>query len=122
MTGRRGNPHIGDIDRAIGRNLRRWRLLRGMTIADAAENAGCSPSFWQKVEAGDERMTAGQLLRFAHAVGITPAEAFIEPLPLSEDARRLLKLCGRMPVHRLVAFGDFVAALPETVEMREAAE
>ncbi|HAQ59099.1 MAG TPA: XRE family transcriptional regulator [Microbacterium sp.] len=71
-VGPRGRP--ADIDesaRALGARIRALRKQRGMTLTQAASEAGLSHSFLSQVERGLERLSMVSLFHIADVLGTT---------------------------------------------------
>ena len=65
---------------AVGRELRQRREELGMTQAEVAGHLGVSQAYIQKVEAGRDNLTVGQLARLAEALS-TNLRIHLEPRP-----------------------------------------
>lgn len=61
-----------DADQEIGRRLRAFRALVGVTQASLAEAAGLTFQQIQKYETGKSRVSASMLCRFADILGVSP--------------------------------------------------
>jgi transcriptional regulator with XRE-family HTH domain len=66
-----------DINRSIGRRLRRRRRLMGLTQSDVAERCGVRFQQVQKYEAGQTGISAVQLVRLADVLSV-PVGYFFE--------------------------------------------
>ncbi len=73
------------VDKLVGRNLRVYRLKKGLSQTDLADQLGVSFQQIQKYENGSNRVSSGRLLQVASVMDV-PVTAFFEG---SEDARRL---------------------------------
>ena len=73
----------GDINRRIGQRLRRRRRLMGLTQNEVAALCGVRFQQVQKYEAGQTGLSAVQLVRLAHALGVQVAY-FFEDLVTAE--------------------------------------
>jgi transcriptional regulator with XRE-family HTH domain len=64
---------------AIDTPLRRWRLTRGITQADAAERAGITQRIWSRYERGERIATLrGPLRRLMTLTGLS-FDALLDP-------------------------------------------
>jgi transcriptional regulator with XRE-family HTH domain len=70
-----GVTGLGD---AIGRNLRRLRHIKGLTLKDLAERAQCSESLISKIETGHASPSLPMLHRIVHSLDITLTALFEE--------------------------------------------
>lgn len=79
-----------DVDRVVGANLRRLRLLRSKTLSELADELGISHQQLQKYETASNRLSAGMLEKVANTLGVSIAELFQrsrdEKKPRSADA------------------------------------
>ena len=67
---------IHAIDQAIGANVRRVRLLRGISQTELGKVADVTFQQVQKYENGLNRISAGNLVLFARALGVSIASLF----------------------------------------------
>ncbi len=65
-----------DIDRHIGRQLRRRRKLAGLTQHQVALGCGVRFQQIQKYESGVNRLSAGRLWRLTQVLRVTPSYFF----------------------------------------------
>ncbi len=65
-----------DLDREIGRRLRRLREARGLSQQALAGRCGLSFQQIQKYENGSNRVPASRLAALCHALDLTPAAFF----------------------------------------------
>lgn len=65
-----------EVDRIVGENIRRTRLLRNKTLSDLAGDLGISHQQLQKYETAANRLSAGMLDRVARALGVPIASFF----------------------------------------------
>ncbi|WP_251455342.1 cupin domain-containing protein [Microbacterium sp. Marseille-Q6648] len=78
-----------DVDasaRALGARIRELRKRRGMTLTQAASEAGLSHSFLSQVERGLERLSMVSLFRVANALGTTQQDLLTEDPPERPEA------------------------------------
>lgn len=71
-----GSRSPNDIDRLVGRNLRRLRLAAGLSLQELASRIGLSHQQLQKYETGSNRLSVGLLPGFAEALGVDVATFF----------------------------------------------
>ncbi len=78
------NEHL---DNAIGENLRRLRLARGMTLDALGDASGVSRAMISRIERGETSPTAQLLARICAALGTSLSAFFADaeapPLPCS---------------------------------------
>lgn len=65
-----GSRSPNDIDRLVGRNLRKLRLEAGLSLQELAGRIGLSHQQLQKYETGSNRLSVGLLPGFAEALGV----------------------------------------------------
>ena len=70
-----------DVKKIVGRNLRKLRVERGMTIDDLAGEAEAEPSWTARIERGLVNVSIDQLSRYAKVLKVKVAELFVEPAP-----------------------------------------
>ena len=80
-TGNRNPRAPTDIDRLVGENVRRLRIVRNLTLAQMAADLSISHQQLQKYETGANRLSAGTLCAVADVLGVA-----IEVLFRSEGA------------------------------------
>jgi transcriptional regulator with XRE-family HTH domain len=77
MNGSRGNgAEVADI--RISSKVRHARRLRGLTLKEVAETAGCSESLLSKIENGNANPSLKMLQRLASALGLTVGQFFAQ--------------------------------------------
>lgn len=74
----------GDLQRTLGRNLRRLRKQRGLSQEDFAEVLGLHRTYMGGVERGERNLTLQSVERLAERLGVDPVVLLTEP---SGDAR-----------------------------------
>ncbi len=79
------------IDVAVGRNVRVWRMVKGMTQEQLANRVGVTFQQLQKYEIGGNRIPTGRLVKFAGILDI-PISALFEGTNGAEPPRSLLAL------------------------------
>ena len=79
------------IDIAVGRNVRIWRMTKGLTQEELAGRVGVTFQQLQKYEIGGNRIPTGRLVKFSGILGI-PISALFEGTNGAEPPRSLLAL------------------------------
>lgn len=74
---------VTDADRQVGKNVRRYRVARGMTLVDLSEVLGISHQQLQKYETGTNRLSAGVLLHVSRILAVPLTDLF-ESAPLAQ--------------------------------------
>lgn len=64
----------GDLQRIVGRNLRRVRRDRGLSQEDFAHLLGVHRTYMGGVERGERNLTLKSLERLAERLGVDPLE------------------------------------------------
>jgi transcriptional regulator with XRE-family HTH domain len=77
------------VDVAVGRNVRLWRITRGLSQADLAKRLGVTFQQLQKYEVGANRVSTGRLVKAAAVLGV-PMSAFFEGVHDHDSAQALL--------------------------------
>jgi transcriptional regulator with XRE-family HTH domain len=65
------------VDTAVGRNVRIWRMAKGLTQAQLADRVGVTFQQLQKYEIGGNRIPTGRLVRLAGILDV-PISALFE--------------------------------------------
>lgn len=65
-----------DVDRQVGKNVRKLRMAHGMTLVDLSGELGISHQQLQKYETGSNRLSAGTLLQVSRILGVSLADLF----------------------------------------------
>jgi transcriptional regulator with XRE-family HTH domain len=73
-----------DVKVLVGRNVRRFRLEKGLTQEKLTEDSGVSQQYISELERGARNPTIDTLAKIALALGVTTTDLF-EPVP---DASR----------------------------------
>ena len=60
----------GDLQRAVGRNLRSYREARGLSQEDFADVVGVHRTYMGAVERGERNLTLKSLERIAAQIGV----------------------------------------------------
>src|SRR6202048_1057728 len=79
------------IDIAVGRNVRIWRMAKGLSQAQLAQRLGITFQQVQKYEVGANRIGTGRLVKAAAILGI-PIAALLEDTAGADPAGSLLAL------------------------------
>lgn len=64
----------GDLQRAVGRNLRRYRQERGLSQEAFADMVGVHRTYMGGLERGERNLTLRSVERIAAVVGVDPLE------------------------------------------------
>lgn len=64
----------GDLQRAVGRNLRAYREARGLSQEAFADDLGVHRTYMGGIERGERNLTLKSLERMAERVGLDPIE------------------------------------------------
>ena len=109
------------IDVTVGRNVRIWRMAKGLSQAQLANRLGVTFQQVQKYEIGANRIGTGRLVKAAAILGV-PIAALFEGTSGEDPSRSLLALISDRRSFRLArAFAAieqsaFRSALVELVE------
>ena len=76
MPPRRPAKRPSSIDAAVGRNVRIWRMARGLSQAQLASRLGVTFQQLQKYEVGANRIGTGRLVKLAAILGVPIAVLF----------------------------------------------
>jgi transcriptional regulator with XRE-family HTH domain len=115
------------VDVAVGRNVRIWRMARGLSQAQLANRLGVTFQQVQKYEIGGNRIGTGRLVKIAAILGV-PISALFYGTDGAEPSQSLLVLISDSRSFRLAhAFaaiknGAFRVSLVELVEKIAAAD
>ena len=88
------------VDVAVGRNVRLWRMARGLSQAQLAQRLGVTFQQLQKYEVGANRVGTGRLVKVA-AVLRVPITALFEGTESADPSRSLLALMSDSRSFRL---------------------
>lgn len=64
----------GDLQKAVGRALRRYRLERGLSQEAFADMVGVHRTYMGGLERGERNLTLRSVERIAEAIGTDPVE------------------------------------------------
>ena len=88
------------VDVAVGRNVRLWRMARGLSQAQLGNRLGVTFQQLQKYEVGANRIGTGRLVKVA-AVLRVPITALFEGTDAADPTRSLLALVSDTRSFRL---------------------
>jgi transcriptional regulator with XRE-family HTH domain len=71
-------PALDDSEVHVGTKVRHTRRLRGLTLKEVADQAGCSESLLSKIENGRTIPSIKMLQRLASALGLTVGKFFAQ--------------------------------------------
>lgn len=74
----------GDLQRAVGRNLRAYREAQGLSQEAFADELGVHRTYMGGIERGERNLTLKSLERIAERIGVDP----LTLLPTSDTSRR----------------------------------
>jgi transcriptional regulator with XRE-family HTH domain len=115
------------VDVAVGRNVRVWRMVKGLSQAQLANRLGVTFQQVQKYEIGANRIGTGRLVKVASILGV-PISALFEGTTGADPSRSLLALVSDRRSFRLasafaaITHSAFRLSLVELVERIAAAE
>lgn len=69
----------GELQRTVGRNLRRYRHERGFSQEAFADHMGVHRTYMGSVERGERNLTLQTLEKIADFLGVDPRELLTEP-------------------------------------------
>ena len=88
------------VDIAVGRNVRIWRMAKGLSQAQLAHRLGVTFQQVQKYEVGSNRIGTGRLVKLAAILGV-PIAALFDGTEGADRARSLLALIADKRAFRL---------------------
>jgi transcriptional regulator with XRE-family HTH domain len=130
MPGKRSAKTPSPVDATVGRNVRIWRMAKGLSQAQLADRIGVTFQQLQKYEVGANRIGTGRLVKVAAILGV-PIAALFEGTNAADASRSLLGLVADSRSFRLAhAFAAIkntnlrlsLVALVERVAAAEAAK
>ena len=89
MSAKRRPKSPGPVDVAVGRNVRVWRMAKGLSQAQLARRLGVTFQQVQKYETGGNRVSTGRLVKLA-AILAVPISALLEGTDAADPSRSLL--------------------------------
>ncbi|SHE25575.1 helix-turn-helix domain-containing protein [Actinomyces glycerinitolerans] len=69
---------VGDLQKTVGRNLRTYRLQRGLSQEAFADLLGVHRTYMGGIERGERNLTLKSLERIAEQIGVDPGELIYE--------------------------------------------
>lgn len=69
----------GDLQRAFGANLRRFRQARGVNQEDFADTLGMHRTYMGAIERGERNLSLRKVERIAARLGVEPLELLRPP-------------------------------------------
>jgi transcriptional regulator with XRE-family HTH domain len=100
MPAKRSPRSPSTVDVAVGRNVRSWRIARGMSQTQLGDRLGVTFQQVQKYEAGGNRIPTGRLVKIAAALGV-PISALLEGIGRADPSQSLLALVSDSRSFRL---------------------
>ena len=100
MPGKKHPRRPDAVDVIVGRNLRIWRMAKGLSQAQLANRIGVTFQQLQKYEVGANRVGTGRLVKVAAALGV-PIAALFEGTNAAEPSRSMLALVSDSRSFRL---------------------
>jgi len=97
---RRSAKRPSPVDVTVGRNVRIWRMVRGLSQAQLATRLGLTFQQVQKYETGGNRIPTSRLVKLAAILGV-PISALFEGTSGADPARSLLALVSDRRSFRL---------------------
>lgn len=91
MTNNVAVTRLPQLETSVGTKMRHTRLLKGLTLKQLADSAGCSESLLSKIENGRANPSLRMIQRVAYALGITVGELFAQ----EDDLNHLVARAGR---------------------------
>jgi transcriptional regulator with XRE-family HTH domain len=91
MPAKRPPKRPTSIDIAVGRNVRIWRMAKGLSQAQLASRLGITFQQVQKYEVGANRIGTGRLVKAAAILGV-PIAALLEGVDGSDPTHSPLSL------------------------------
>lgn len=69
----------GELQRIVGRNMRRHRIEQGYSQEAFADRMGVHRTYFSSVERGERNLTLRTLEKIADFLGVDPRDLLIEP-------------------------------------------
>ncbi len=76
----------GELQRVVGRNVRRIRIGRGASQEELADEIGVHRTYMGGVERGERNLTLRSVERLAAGLGVEPGALLTEPAETGETA------------------------------------
>ncbi|MEO0637831.1 MAG: helix-turn-helix transcriptional regulator [Pseudomonadota bacterium] len=64
------------LEQRVGKNIREWRKMRGLSQEEFADLAGLHPTYVSGIETGYRNPTVKIIARIAEALDVEPAQLF----------------------------------------------
>ena len=100
MPAKRSARSPSTVDVAVGRNVRSWRIARGMSQTQLGNRLGVSFQQLQKYETAGNRIPTGRLVKAAATLGV-PISALFEGTGRGDRSQSLLALVSDSGSFRL---------------------
>src|SRR5580704_8063377 len=100
MPAKRSARSPGAVDVAVGRNVRSWRIARGISQTQLGNRLGVSFQQVQKYEAGGNRIATGRLVKIAATLGV-PISTLFQGTGRADRSQSLLALLSDSRSFRL---------------------
>ena len=100
MPARKSAKRASPVDIAVGRNVRIWRMAKGLSQAALAKRLGVTFQQVQKYEVGSNRIGTGRLVKLAAILGV-PIAALFEGTTGANPSQALLGLISDRRSFRL---------------------
>jgi transcriptional regulator with XRE-family HTH domain len=129
MPAKRSPRSPSTVDVAVGRNVRSWRIARGISQTQLGNRLGISFQQVQKYETGGNRIATGRLVKIAATLGVPisalfqgtrPADASYSLLALVSD-RRSFRLAHAFAAIKHSKFRESLVNMVENIAAAEAA-
>ena len=78
---------VGDLQKTVGRNLRAYRLERGLSQEAFADQLGVHRTYMGGVERGERNLTLKSLEKMAEQIGVEARELLAEQVPVSTTGK-----------------------------------
>ena len=78
---------VGDLQKTVGRNLRAYRLERGLSQEAFADQLGVHRTYMGGVERGERNLTLKSLEKMAEQIGVEARELLEEQVPVSTTGK-----------------------------------
>lgn len=107
---------ISEIDKIIGAKMKEVRLLNGLTMENTGKFLNITHQQIAKYENGINRITAGNLLKYAKAIGTTFDYYFEDNILCGVTSKRIqiiMKNINRMDTNMQQAFSNLTTIMVE---------
>jgi transcriptional regulator with XRE-family HTH domain len=109
---RRPNP----VDLEVGKNVRIWRLAKGLSQAALAKRLGVTFQQVQKYETGANRITTGRLVKIASVLD-APLASLLVGVDAKDPSKSLAGLIDDARSYRLADAFDAIARAPKSTDL-----